>query len=77
MINLFKVKEKNKENAAAANGKPAVKKQSPGELRLHKGLLSWKQLNLILLSESTLAILHTVTLYFYFLLLHMFQILLN
>lgn len=37
MIKLFKVKEKQREQAENANGKPPVKKQSPGELRLHKG----------------------------------------
>lgn len=37
MIKLFKVKEKQKELAENANGKPPVKKQSAGELRLHKG----------------------------------------
>lgn len=39
MIRLFKVKEKQREIAENANGKPPVKKQSAGELRLHKGLL--------------------------------------
>lgn len=39
MIKLFKVKEKQKELAENANGKPPVKKQSAGELRLHKGSL--------------------------------------
>lgn len=37
MIKLFKVKEKQREQAENANGKPPVKKQSAGELRLHKG----------------------------------------
>lgn len=37
MIKLFKVKEKQRELAENANGKPPVKKQSAGELRLHKG----------------------------------------
>lgn len=37
MINLFKVKEKQKELAESANGKTPIKKQSAGELRLHKG----------------------------------------
>ncbi|CAI9771439.1 unnamed protein product [Fraxinus pennsylvanica] len=36
MIKLFKVKEKQRELAANASGKPPVKKQSAGELRLHK-----------------------------------------
>lgn len=36
MIRLFKVKEKQKE--AAASGNSAIKKQTAGELRLHKGL---------------------------------------
>ena len=43
MINLFKIKGQKKDDAATANGKPASKKQSPGELRLHKGLSSWTQ----------------------------------
>lgn len=38
MIRLFKVKEKQKEAAENSNGKPQVKKQSAGELRLHKGI---------------------------------------
>lgn len=38
MIRLFKVKEKQRELAESANGKPPVKKQSAGELRLQKGL---------------------------------------
>ncbi|KAG8389967.1 hypothetical protein BUALT_Bualt01G0034500 [Buddleja alternifolia] len=37
MIKLFKVKEKQRELAENANGMPPVKKQSAGELRLHKG----------------------------------------
>lgn len=37
MIKLFKVKEKQRENAENANGRGPVKKQSAGELRLHKG----------------------------------------
>lgn len=39
MIRLFKVKEKQKELAENANGGAPIKKQSAGELRLHKGLL--------------------------------------
>jgi ubiquitin-conjugating enzyme E2 M len=42
MINLFKIKGQRKEEAANSNGGPPVKKQSPGELRLHKGLLYQK-----------------------------------
>lgn len=38
MLNLIKIKGQKKEDAANANGKPPAKKQSPGELRLHKGL---------------------------------------
>lgn len=41
MIKLFKVKEKQREIAENANGKAPVKKQSAGELRLHKGILSF------------------------------------
>lgn len=37
MIKLFKVKEKQRELAENANGKTPVKKQSAGELRLHRG----------------------------------------
>lgn len=37
MIKLFKVNEKQKELAETANGKIPIKKQSTGELRLHKG----------------------------------------
>uniref|UniRef100_A0A803MT44 Uncharacterized protein n=1 Tax=Chenopodium quinoa TaxID=63459 RepID=A0A803MT44_CHEQI len=38
MINLFRVKAKQKENAENLNGKTHVKKQSAGELRLHKDI---------------------------------------
>lgn len=38
MIRLFKVKEKQKELAENANGGVPIKKQTAGELRLHKGL---------------------------------------
>lgn len=38
MIRLFKVKEKHRE--LAENGKTPIKKQSAGELRLHKGFCS-------------------------------------
>ncbi|KAH9695994.1 NEDD8-conjugating enzyme Ubc12 [Citrus sinensis] len=38
MIKLFKVKEKQRENAENANGKTPVKKQSAGELRLHRDI---------------------------------------
>ncbi|KAL3351581.1 hypothetical protein AABB24_019917 [Solanum stoloniferum] len=38
MIKLFKVKEKQRELAENANGKPPIKKQSAGELRLHKDI---------------------------------------
>lgn len=41
MIKLFKVKEKQRELAENANGKTPVKKQSAGELRLHKGYESF------------------------------------
>jgi hypothetical protein len=37
MIRLFKVKEKQRELAGNANGGAPTKKQSAGELRLHKG----------------------------------------
>lgn len=37
MIRLFKVKEKQRELAEINKGGPPVKKQSAGELRLHKG----------------------------------------
>uniref|UniRef100_A0A9I9D3P9 UBC core domain-containing protein n=1 Tax=Cucumis melo TaxID=3656 RepID=A0A9I9D3P9_CUCME len=38
MIKLFKVKEKQREIAANANGVPPVKKQTAGELRLQKDI---------------------------------------
>ncbi|KAL9327032.1 hypothetical protein ACSQ67_007677 [Phaseolus vulgaris] len=38
MIKLFKVKEKQREQAENASGGPPVKKQSAGELRLHKDI---------------------------------------
>lgn len=39
MIGLFKVKEKQREQAQnATRGGASVKKQSAGELRLHKGI---------------------------------------
>ncbi|KAG8087175.1 hypothetical protein GUJ93_ZPchr0010g9210 [Zizania palustris] len=38
MLNLIKIKGQKKEDAANANGKPPAKKQSPGELRLHKDI---------------------------------------
>nr|KJB43160.1 hypothetical protein B456_007G206300 [Gossypium raimondii] len=38
MIRLFKVKEKQRELAENANGGAPTKKQSPGELRLHKDI---------------------------------------
>jgi ubiquitin-conjugating enzyme E2 M len=47
MINLFKIKGQKKEEAASAAGKAPVKKQSAGELRLHKGLLSYRQIFLL------------------------------
>lgn len=37
MIRLFKVKEKQKEEAQNANGRGNFKKQTAGELRVHKG----------------------------------------
>lgn len=42
MIGLFKVKEKQREESQNTNrrGASTVKKQSAGELRLHKGSLS-------------------------------------
>lgn len=38
MIRFFKVKEQQRENAENAGGKPPVKKQTPGQLRLQKGI---------------------------------------
>ncbi|KAK4584366.1 hypothetical protein RGQ29_022195 [Quercus rubra] len=38
MIRLFKVKEKQRELAESANGGAPIKKQSAGELRLHKDI---------------------------------------
>lgn len=37
MIKLFKVKEKQRELAENNSGKAPIKKQTAGELRLHKG----------------------------------------
>lgn len=39
MINLFKIKDQKREESGNATGRAPVKKQSAGELRLHKGLL--------------------------------------
>ncbi|XP_057527609.1 NEDD8-conjugating enzyme Ubc12-like [Amaranthus tricolor] len=38
MINLIRVKEKQRATAENANGQPPVKKQTAGELRLHKDI---------------------------------------
>lgn len=38
MIRLFKVKEKQREAAASADGNGSIKKQTAGELRLHKDI---------------------------------------
>ena len=38
MIRLFKIKDQKREDAANADGRGAVKKQSAGELRLHKDI---------------------------------------
>ncbi|XVE93552.1 hypothetical protein REPUB_Repub01dG0204700 [Reevesia pubescens] len=43
MIKLFKIKEKQREIAENANGKASVKKQSAGELRLHKDISELNQ----------------------------------
>ncbi|MBA0653532.1 hypothetical protein Goklo_020697 [Gossypium klotzschianum] len=58
MIRLFKVKEKQRELAENANGGAPTKKQSPGELRLHK------ELNL--LAQEHLVFDPSVILMFYF-----------
>ena len=55
MIRLFKIKDQKKEDAANANGRAPGKKQSAGELRLHKGLAMLKSVlvySLYLLSIS-------------------------
>lgn len=49
MLNLFKIKGQKKEEAANTNGRPPAKKQSPGELRLHKGLFLQKFFFIVLL----------------------------
>ncbi|KAH9611248.1 hypothetical protein KSS87_011802 [Heliosperma pusillum] len=54
MINLFKVKAKQRENAENCNGKTPVKKQTAGELRLHKALCSSKNCVLRSFSERVL-----------------------
>jgi hypothetical protein len=51
MINLFKIKGQRREEAANAAGR-AVKKQSPGELRLQKGLQFFIRFFLMLVVES-------------------------
>jgi len=52
MIKLFKVKEKQREQAEnASNGVP-VKKQSAGELRLHKGYLLIELFTFLLCSTA-------------------------
>lgn len=53
MIKLFKVKEKQRELAENSNGKPPVKKQSAGELRLHKGKVTSNQIMILLLQNSS------------------------
>ncbi|MFQ6634197.1 hypothetical protein Gotur_010517 [Gossypium turneri] len=58
MIRLFKVKEKQRELAENANGGAPTKKQSPGELRLHKALN--------LLAQEHLVFDPSVILMFYF-----------
>lgn len=50
MIKLFKVKEK--QRAENPNGAAPVKKQSAGELRLHRGILSSQVLKNSMLSGS-------------------------
>lgn len=60
MIKLFKVKEKQRETQSA-DGKPSVKKQSSGELRLQKGN-SWFDIlgyNSIM-NDTKLGIIHTL-----------------
>lgn len=64
MIRLFKVKEK--QNAENANGRALVKKQSAGELRLHKGNLSiFFSLFLIYFSFEVQFLLHGMSFWFY------------
>ena len=48
MIGLFKVKEKQREQAqnASRGGGASVKKQSAGELRLHKGIIPFYMVSL-------------------------------
>ena len=52
MIGLFKVKEKQREQAQNASrgggGGASVKKQSAGELRLHKGIIPFLYLSFLL-----------------------------
>ncbi|GER37603.1 ubiquitin-conjugating enzyme family protein [Striga asiatica] len=56
MIKLFKVKQKQRELAESANGKPLGKKQSAGELRLQKvyGILCLAILRLMLCEKNLL-----------------------
>lgn len=50
MINLFKIKGQKREDAANANGRAPVKKQSAGELRLHKGLFAFEKWSFIVVA---------------------------
>lgn len=56
MIKLFKVKERQREIAESANGRAPVKKQTAGELRLHKGLTYLSNSMVILFSCCLLPI---------------------
>lgn len=66
MIKLFKVKEKQRELAENASGKPQVKKQSAGELRLHKGILFFPFVVKAFKSISSLTILFHARYFSYF-----------
>lgn len=56
MIKLFKVKERQREIAESANGRAPIKKQTAGELRLHKGLTYLSDSMVILFSCCLLPI---------------------
>lgn len=60
MIKLFKVKEKQRENAENANGKTPGKKQSAGELRLHRGSVIQPPL-VLYLSQGLLLVRYILT----------------
>ena len=66
MIGLFKVKEKQREQAqnASRGGGASVKKQSAGELRLHKGINIYIPFHCFKLVLSILSLLNVSEFFF-------------